>query len=66
MRCHTGVNVGSGFVHTVEVTVANVHEITVAVKRLQEDDEVICDDNVYLGIEKREEIQNNAQASSIQ
>ena len=25
MKCHTGVDAGSGFVHTVEATAANVH-----------------------------------------
>lgn len=28
MKCHTGVDAGSGFVHTVEATAANVHDIT--------------------------------------
>ena len=66
MKCHTGVDTGSGFVHTVEVTAANVHDIAVAAKLLREDDEVVYGDSAYLGIEKREEIQNNAQFSSIQ
>ena len=65
-ECHTGVDAGSGFVHTVEVTAANVHDITVAAKLLREDDEVVYGDSAYLGIEKREEIQNNAQFSAIQ
>lgn len=56
MKCHTGVDAGSGFVHTVEVTAANVHDITVAAKLLREDDEVVYGDSAYLGIEKREEI----------
>ena len=30
MKCHTGVDAGSGFVHTVEATPANVHDVTVA------------------------------------
>ena len=41
MKCHTGMDAGSGFVHTVEVTAANVHDVTVAVKLLCEDDEVV-------------------------
>ena len=66
MKCHTGVDAGSGFVHTVEVTAANVHDITVAAKLLREDDEVVYGDSAYLGLEKREEIQNNEQLSAIQ
>lgn len=41
MKCPTGVDAGSGFVHTVEVTAANVHDVTVAAKLLQEDDQVV-------------------------
>ena len=35
MKCHTGVDAGNGFVHTVEATAANVHDVTVAAKLLQ-------------------------------
>jgi len=66
MKCHTGVDAGSGFVHTVEVTAANVHDITVAEKLLREDDEVVYGDSAYLGLEKREEIKNNPQFSAIE
>lgn len=66
MKCHTGVDAGSGFVHTVEVTAANVHDVTVAAKQLREDDEVVYGDSAYLGLEKRKEIQNNEQLSAIQ
>ena len=59
MKCHTGVDAGSGFVHTVEATAANVHDITVAEKLLREDDEVIYGDSAYLGLEKRDEIKQN-------
>ena len=65
MKCHTGVDAGSGFVHTVEVTAANAHDITVASKLLREDDEVVYGDSAYLGVEKRDEIKNNPQLSAI-
>jgi len=55
------VDAGSGFVHTVEVTAANAHDITVASKLLREDDEVVYGDSAYLGVEKRDEIKNNPQ-----
>ena len=51
MKCHTGVDAGSGFVHTVEVTAANAHDITVAAKLLREDDKVVYGDSAYLGLE---------------
>ena len=65
MKCHTGVDAGSGFVHTVKATAANVHNVTVAAGLLREDDEVVYGDSAYLGIEKREEIKNSPQLSAI-
>ena len=66
MKCHIGVDAGSGFVHTVDATAANVHDITVAAKLLREDDEVVYGDSAYLGIEKREEICENPHFSAIE
>lgn len=66
MKCHNGVDARSGFVHTVEATAANVHDITVAADLLREDDEVVYGDSAYLGIEKREEIKNAPQLSAIE
>jgi len=66
MKCHTAVDAGSGFVHTVAATAANVHEITVAAKLLREDDEVVYGDSAYLGIEKREEIRESTHFSAIE
>ena len=65
MKCHTGVDAGSGFVHTVEATAANVHDVTMAAKLLREDDEVVYGDSAYLGLEKRPEVKNNPQLSAI-
>jgi IS5 family transposase len=42
MKCHTGVDTGSGFVHTVEATAANVHDVTIAARLLREDDKAAC------------------------
>ena len=66
MKCHTGVDAGSGFVHTVKATAANVHDVTVASGLLREDDEVVYGDSAYLGIEKRVEIRNSPQRSAIE
>lgn len=65
MKCHTDVDVGSGFMHTVEATAANVHDITVAARLLREDDEVVYGDSAYLGLEKRDEIKQKPQRSTI-
>ena len=65
MKCHTGVDAGSGFVHTVEATAANVHDVTVAARLLREDDKAVYGDSAYLGIEKREEIKSNPLTRSL-
>ncbi len=65
MKCHIGVDAGSGLVHSIEVTAANEHDITVASKLICEDDEVVYGDSGYLGIQKREEIQADPHLSSI-
>jgi IS5 family transposase len=65
MKAHIGVDAGTGYVHTVTVTAANVHDITETSKLLREDDEVVYGDAGYLGIEKREEIRTDARKSRI-
>jgi IS5 family transposase len=47
MKCHIGVDAGSGYVHTLETTAANVHDITVAHHLIREDDEVVYGDSGY-------------------
>ena len=65
MKCHVGVDAGSGLVHTITVTSANVHDINEAHKLLREDDEFAYGDNGYSGIEKRDEIKNDEHLSKI-
>ena len=65
MKCHVGVDAGSGLVHTITVTSANVHDINEAHKLLREDDEFAYGDNGYSGIEKRDEIKNDEHLSRI-
>ncbi len=59
VKCHIGVDAGSGLVHTITVTAANEHDITQTANLLREDDEVVYGDSGYLGVEKRSEIANN-------
>ena len=61
----TGVDAGSGLVHTITVTAANEHDITEAVNLIREDDEVVYGDSGYLGIQKRPEIRQNEHFSNI-
>ncbi len=65
MKMHVGVDAGSGYVHTIEATSANEHDITAASKLIREDDEVIYGDSGYIGIEKRPEIQCDKQKTAI-
>ena len=59
MKCHIGVDAGSGLVHTMTVTAANEHDITETAKLLREDDRVVYGDSGYLGVQKRPEITSN-------
>ena len=65
MKCHVGVDAGSGLVHTITVTPANRHDITQAADLIREDDEVVYGDSGYLGIQKRTEIKENEHFANI-
>jgi len=64
MKCHVGVDAGSGYAHSLETTAANIHDITVAPQLIREDDVVVYGDPGYIGIEKREEVQSSAHLST--
>jgi IS5 family transposase len=66
MKAHIGVDAGSGMVHTVEVTSANVSDIEVTHKLIREDDDVVSGDAGYVGIEKRDEIKNDEHLSKVE
>ncbi len=65
MKCHVGVDAGSGYVHTVETTAANAHDITVTSKLIRPEDAVVYGDSGYIGIQKREEIISDPHLSEI-
>ena len=66
MKCHIGVDAGSGLVHTIVTTAANTHDITVASELIREDDEVVYGDSGYLGIQKRSEITDDPHLSAVE
>jgi IS5 family transposase len=66
VKCHAGVDAGTGLVHTITVTAANVHDIAETVNLIREDDEVVYGDAGYLGIDKREEITSDSKKSAIE
>ncbi len=61
-KAHIGVDNGSGLVHTVKVTGANVlHDVTMTSELLTGEENEVYGDSGYIGADKREEalIQNN-------
>ena len=54
-KAHVGVDKDSGLAHTVEVTGANTHDVTMTPKLLTGEEEAVYGDSGYLGAEKREE-----------
>jgi IS5 family transposase len=66
MKAHIGVDAGSGYVHTVRATSANVSDITEAARLLREDDRVAYGDAGYVGISKRAEIESDEKKKTIE
>lgn len=65
-KAHIGVDKDSGLVHTVEVTGANTHDVTMVPKLLTGEEEVVYGDSGYLGAEKREDaVTKNASGKKI-
>lgn len=50
------MDAGSGYVHTITGTAANVHDIDETANLLRKDDSVCYGDSGYTGAEKREEM----------
>ena len=66
MKVHIGADAGTGYVHTITGTAANVHDIEEAPKLFREDDHVGYGDSGYLGIEKRDEVKTDPNLSKIE
>jgi IS5 family transposase len=66
IKSHLGVDAGSGYIHSFEVTSANVHDIKAANKLIRPDDAVVYGDAGYIGLDKREEIVQDENLSVIE
>ena len=66
MKVHAGVDAGTGFVHTITGTAANVHDSQQISELIRPDDEVIYGDSGYLGASEQEAIQTNEDFSKIE
>ena len=65
MKVHSGVDAGSGYVHSLTATAANVHDIHEAHKLIREDDTVVYGDSGYSGLGRRDEIAGDSHLSRI-
>ena len=65
MKVHTAVDAGSGYVHTIIGTSANIHDITETKNLLRKDDKICYGDSGYLSVEKRKEIVEDKELSNI-
>lgn len=61
-KAHVGVDQDTGLVHHVEVTSANVHDVTMLPKLINGEESAVYGDSGYIGAEKREDavIRNQA------
>lgn len=66
MKVHAGVDAGSGYVHTITGTSANIHDSAETGSLIRLDDEVIYGDSGYLGIEKHPEFKEDEHLSKIE
>jgi IS5 family transposase len=66
IKTHAGVDAGTGYVHTIIVTAANVHDIEETVNLIREDDEVVYGDSGYTGVWKRDEFQNDEKKRNLE
>lgn len=66
MKVHSGVDAGSGYVHTITATAANVHDIDEAARLIREDDEVMYGDSGYSGMAKRPEVKEDGHLSKME
>lgn len=65
MKVHAGVDAGSGYVHTITGTSANVHDVVETEKLIREDDTVLYGDSGYLNAKAHMESIEDKRLSSI-
>ncbi len=66
MKVHSGVDAGSGYVHIIILTAANVHDIDETSKFIRGDDEVVYGGSGYGGADKPEDICNDEHLSKVE
>ena len=66
MKAHIGADAGTGYVHSVSATAANVHDLDQVADLVRDDDEVAYTDAGYQGAEKRPDIAGDEHRSRIE
>jgi len=65
MKAHIGVDAGTGYVHTVTATAANVHDLDEAADLVRDDDEVVYGDAGYQGADRRSDFAAGGRRSTV-
>ena len=65
MKAHIGVDAGTGYVHSVTATAANVHDLDQAEHLVRDDDEVVYGDAGYQGAQRRPEFSGDGGLASV-
>ena len=66
MKVHVGADAGSGYVHTITGTSANMHDVSETANLIREDDEVVYGDSGYLGAVNQPAIKDDEKKSRIE
>ena len=66
MKAHVGVDAGTGYVHSVSATSANVHDLDEIAHLVRGDDEVVYADAGYQGVDKRPDIVADRHLSQVE
>jgi len=66
MKAHIGADAGTGYVHSVTCTAANIHDLDEAVNLVRADDEVVYADAGYQGAQKRPEIGDDEHLAKVE
>jgi len=65
MKAHIGVDAGTGYVHSVTATAANVHDLDQVTHLVRDDDEVVYADAGYQGVDKRPDVTRDPNLSKV-
>ena len=66
MKAHIGVDAGTGYIHHVTATGANVHDLDEIANLVRDDDEVVYTDAGYQGVGKRPDITGSPHLAGVE